>query len=66
MKASDYKDLTVGYHNGAAVRLSDVADVQDSVQNVRVTGFSNERRSVLVLGFPPARRESDRNGRPHS
>jgi multidrug efflux pump len=51
MQASDYKDLTVGYHNGAAVRLSDVADVQDSVQNVRVTGFSNERRSVLVLVF---------------
>ncbi|MGD0963182.1 MAG: efflux RND transporter permease subunit [Candidatus Acidiferrales bacterium] len=51
MKASDYKDLTIGYHNGAAVRLSDVADVQDSVQNLRVTGFSNERRSVLVLVF---------------
>jgi multidrug efflux pump len=51
MKAGDYKDLTIGYHNGAAVRLSDVADVQDSVQNVRVTGFSNERRSVLVLVF---------------
>jgi len=51
MQASDYKNLTVGYHNGAAVRLSDVADVQDSVQNVRVTGFSNEKRSVLVLVF---------------
>jgi multidrug efflux pump len=51
MQASDYTNLTVGYHNGAAVRLSDVADVQDSVQNVRVTGFSNEKRSVLVLVF---------------
>jgi multidrug efflux pump len=51
MQASDYRSLTVGYHNGAAVRLSDVADVQDSVQNVRVTGFSNEKRSVLVLVF---------------
>ena len=51
MQASDYRNLTVGYHNGAAVRLSDVADVQDSVQNVRVTGFSNEKRSVLVLVF---------------
>jgi multidrug efflux pump len=51
MQASEYRDLTVGYHNGAAVRLSDVADVQDSVQNVRVTGFSNEKRSVLMLVF---------------
>jgi multidrug efflux pump len=51
LKASDYASLTVGYHNGAAVRLSDVAVVQDSVQNLRVAGFSNDKRSVLVLVF---------------
>ena len=31
-KAADYKPLIVGYHNGAAVRLADVADVVDSQQ----------------------------------
>src|SRR5579862_9687 len=33
--AADYQPIIVGYHNGAAVHLSDVADVIDSVQNVR-------------------------------
>ena len=31
LKADDYKPLIVGYHNGAAVKLSDIADVEDSV-----------------------------------
>src|SRR5271163_3784172 len=39
--ANDYKPLIVGYKNGAAIRLSDVAQVTDSVQNVRATGYLN-------------------------
>jgi multidrug efflux pump len=31
LKAQDYRPLIVAYHNGAAVKLSDIADVQDSV-----------------------------------
>ena len=60
MQASDYKNLTVGYDNGAAIRLSDVADAARSVQNVRVTGFPT-RSARCRCGFPPAGRESDRH-----
>ncbi len=43
--ASDYKPLIVTYTNGAAVRLSDVANVQDSIQNIRVAGYVNGNRT---------------------
>ena len=49
--AKDYKPLIVGYSNGAAVRLSDVAQVTDSVQNVRAAGYLNGKRSVTVIIF---------------
>jgi multidrug efflux pump len=48
-QAEDYKPLVVGFKNGAAVRLSDVADVIDSVQNVRTGGYLNGKRAVLVI-----------------
>ena len=49
--ADDYKPLIVGYHNGQAVRLSDVADVIDSVQNVRAGGYLNGKRAVVLQVF---------------
>jgi multidrug efflux pump len=49
--AADYKPLVVGYKNGAAVHLSDVADVTDSVQNVRAGGYLNGKRAVTVTIF---------------
>jgi multidrug efflux pump len=49
--ADDYKPLVVGYKNGAAVRLSDVAAVTDSVQNVRAAGYLNGKRAVTVIIF---------------
>ncbi|HXC32480.1 MAG TPA: multidrug efflux RND transporter permease subunit [Verrucomicrobiae bacterium] len=49
LKAADYKDLVVGYNKGAAVKLSDIADVQDAVQNIRAAGFVNGKRSVSVI-----------------
>jgi len=49
LKAVDYKDLVVGYNKGAAVKLSDIADVQDAVQNIRAAGFVNGKRSVSVI-----------------
>jgi len=39
LKADYYKPLIVGYHNGAAIKLSDIADVRDSVENIRAAGF---------------------------
>ena len=50
-QASDYKPLVVGYKNGAAVRLSDVAEVTDSVQNVRAAGYLNGKRAVAIIIF---------------
>ena len=49
--ADDYKPIVVGYKNGAAVRLSDVADVIDSVQNVRAGGYLNGKRAVVLIIF---------------
>jgi len=51
LKAEDYKPLVVGYHNGAAVKLSDIAEVEDSVQNIRAAGFVNGKPSVSVIIF---------------
>jgi len=48
-KASQYIPLIVAYRNGAAVRLSDVAEVVDSVEDLRNAGSSNGRPSVLVI-----------------
>ena len=47
--AADYTPLVVAYRNGAAVRLSDVGDVQDSVEDVRNLGMANGKPSVLVI-----------------
>ena len=49
--AVDYKPLVVGYKNSAAIRLSDVAEVTDSVQNIRAAGYLNGKRSVTVIIF---------------
>jgi multidrug efflux pump len=49
--AADYKPIIVGYKNGAAIRLSDVAEVTDSVANVRAAGYLNGKRSITVIIF---------------
>jgi multidrug efflux pump len=46
LKAVDYRPLVVGYYKGGVVRLSDVAEVVDSQQTVRQTGFLNGKPSV--------------------
>ena len=47
--ATEYQPLIVHYNNGAAVRLSDVATVEDSVQDVRNAGMSRGKPAVLLL-----------------
>jgi multidrug efflux pump len=49
--ADKYRPLIVAYNNGAPVRLSDVADVEDSVSDVRNIGLANGKPSVLVIVF---------------
>jgi multidrug efflux pump len=51
LKAVDYMPLVVGYHNGAAVKLSDVASVTDSTENIRAAGFVNGKVAVLIIIF---------------
>ena len=51
LKADYYKPLIVGYHNGAAIKLSDIADVQDSVENIRNAGFVNGKPCVMMRIF---------------
>jgi multidrug efflux pump len=50
-KAADYVPLVVAYRNNAAVRLTDVGTVEDSVEDLRNAGFSNGKPSVLVILF---------------
>jgi multidrug efflux pump len=49
MNAADYRPLIVSYHQGAAVRLSDVASVTDSVQTVRSMGLANGKPAALII-----------------
>ena len=51
MKAKDYRNLVIAYKNGAPVRLSDVADVQDSYSNIYNAGSFNGKPSVLIVIF---------------
>jgi len=49
--ADQYRPLIVGYNNqtGAAVRLGDVGDVVDSVEDAHIYGLSNGKRAVIVI-----------------
>ena len=49
--AADYRPLIVAYRNGRDVMLQDVADVQDSVQDLRNLGLANGEPAVLVIVF---------------
>jgi multidrug efflux pump len=48
-KAADYRDLVISYKAGASVRLADVASVEDSVEDLRVSGFVNGAPAVMVI-----------------
>ncbi|RZL35984.1 MAG: nodulation protein, partial [Rubrivivax sp.] len=48
-KAADYRDLVVAWRDGAAIRLADVADVIDSVEDTRTLGLFNGQPAVVVL-----------------
>ncbi len=47
--ASDYRGLVVAWRNGSAIRLGDVAEVSDSVENVNTLGLFNGQPAVIVL-----------------
>src|SRR5271157_93561 len=49
--AAQYRPIIVAYRNGAPVRLSDVADVQDSYSNINNAGSFNGKPCVLLVIF---------------
>ena len=49
--AADVKPLVVGYKNGAAIRVSDIANVTDDVQNVRAAGYLNGQHAIPIIIF---------------
>src|SRR6202162_5541798 len=49
--ADQYRNLIVSYKNGAPVRLGDVGDVQDSVEDIHNVGLSSGKPAVLVIVF---------------
>ena len=50
--AAQYRDLVIAYRNNQAVRLSDVAEVSDSVENLQNAGYYNGKAAVLVIIHP--------------
>jgi multidrug efflux pump len=48
-KAADYRPLIIRYRNGAAVRLADVAEVRDDVEDRFNTGFFNNDPAILLV-----------------
>jgi HAE1 family hydrophobic/amphiphilic exporter-1 len=47
-EAAQYRPLIVRYVNGAPVRLGEVANIVDSVENDRVAGWLNGNRSIIL------------------
>jgi multidrug efflux pump len=53
-KAAQYRELVVAYRDNAAVKLSDVAEVVDSVEDLRNAGLANGKPAIgLVLSREP-------------
>jgi multidrug efflux pump len=50
-RAEQYMPLVLAYRAGAAVRLPDVARVEDSVEDLRAAGFVNGKPAVMVIVF---------------
>jgi len=52
-RADQYRPLIVAYNkqNGAAVRLGDVADVKDSVEDAHIFGLANGKPAVILIVF---------------
>jgi multidrug efflux pump len=50
-KAVDYQPLIVAYRNSAPVRVGDIADVVDSVEDIHTAGYANGKPSVLLVIF---------------
>ncbi len=50
--AADYKNLVIAYRKGSPVLLHDVAEVEDSNENIRNVGLYNGKSAVGVIVYP--------------
>ena len=48
VSSDNYRSIIVAYRDGAPVRLSDIADVIDDVENVKQAAWMNERPAVIL------------------
>jgi multidrug efflux pump len=48
LSSTDYRPLIVAYRNGSPVKMTDVATVEDDVENVRQAAWMNETPAVIV------------------
>jgi HAE1 family hydrophobic/amphiphilic exporter-1 len=55
--AAAYKDVVVAYRNGAPVKLAEVANVIDSVENTRIATWFNDTRAIVLA----IQRQTDAN-----
>jgi multidrug efflux pump len=46
--ATEYQRIIIAYKNGAPIRLTDVADVIDDAENVRLAAWANDKAALIV------------------
>ncbi len=51
MKADEYKELVITYRNGSPIRLADVAEVSDSVEDIKTFALADGQPSISILIF---------------
>ncbi|MFZ9500296.1 MAG: efflux RND transporter permease subunit [Beijerinckiaceae bacterium] len=56
-RADGYRDLVVAWRNGAPVRLGEIANVRDSVENDRTAAWFGDERAIMLAIY----RQSDAN-----
>ncbi len=48
LEAAAYRPLVLAYRNGAPIRLGEIADVVDGVENAQLAGWSGARRAIIL------------------
>jgi multidrug efflux pump len=48
MKADKYRGLILAYKNGSPIRLQEIADVVDGVENAQLAGWADEKRAIIL------------------
>ncbi len=46
--AEDYRDLIVAYSNGAPVRLSDVATIEQAAENTKLAAWADKKPAIIL------------------